>query len=442
MRKCLPFILILIFLAISFHKAYGVTGSVQITGTNVPTKLIADRSFQLNISLRVTCTSTTDNILARVDVSPHGSKQTIASNSQGLGSIPDPWGKKTWNITIANNLHSPTTLGPWALDVRAWVFAGVYVLGLDNQTLIIQVVTRSAPIQIVTASITNSTIPASVSTSSTSLLQTTSNTALIMPMTLFEVGGPLLAIGLATSIIVFVKKEKRVSISSGRENHERLLAIPTGYAEVDKSLGGGIPVGHSIIIVSPPYDEKDLLIERVIMYSIQSGFSIYFVSRQILRTRTLATRFKDNFYAFTPKADKIAKGSNIFKIMDVQNPNDFNISLAKAMDPLMGEGNKRLIVLDQLVTDILLEHKALAARRWLDDFLSRRKSEGFTVIVTLNPLMVSDQHRQALIDLFDGVVVIYEKELPERSKRYLMIRKMYARKYSDAPIELDRSRLS
>lgn len=441
-KYALSALVILVFLEISFHEAYAVTGTIQIVGTNVPTKLIADRNFQLNVSLRITCTSTMDNILARVDISPYGSHETLASNSLGLGSILDPWGKKTWNITIANNLHSPVTLGPWALDVKAWLFAGDYIIGFDNQTINIQVVTRSAPLQIVTASITSSTNSISTSSSFTSTSQTSSNTALVIPQAFLEVGSPLLTVGIAASIITIALRKKRGE-SSARESHsEKILTVPTGYAEVDKSLGGGIPVGHSIIIVSPPYDEKDLLIEKIISSSVRSDFSIFFVSRQTLRTRTLITRFKENFYAFTPRADKIPKGGNIYKIMDVQNLNDFNISLAKAMDPLIGDGKKKLIILDQLVSDILLEHKALAARRWLDDFLARRKSEGFTVIVTLNPLMVSDQQRQALIDLFDGVVVIYEKELPERSKRYLIIRKMYARKYSDTAVELDRGRLS
>src|SRR5271157_208951 len=114
-KYALSILLILVFVGITLPAAYAVTGNVQIVGTNLPTKLIADRDFQMNVSLEITCTSTTDNILARVDVSPHGSHQTLASNSLGLGSIPDPWGKKTWNITIANNLHSPVTLGPWAL---------------------------------------------------------------------------------------------------------------------------------------------------------------------------------------------------------------------------------------------------------------------------------------------------------------------------------------
>ena len=446
MNKCtFPTLLILVFLVASVHEVYAVTGTVQIVGTNVPTKLIADRSFQLNVSLRVTCTSTMDNVLARVDISPHGSHQTLASNSLGLGSIADPWGKKTWNITIANNLHSPVALGPWALDVKAWVFAGVYIIGFDNQTITIQVVTRSAPLQIVTASTTNSLSTTSTSSSSSMATQTSSNSVLVIPYTFLDVGIPLLATVIVASSFTIALTKKRTQ-SSRRQSHsaEKTPAIPTGYVEVDKSLGGGIPIGHSVIIVSPPYDEKDLLIERIISSAVHSGFSIFFVSRQILRTRTLATRFKENFYAFTPRVDKISKGkeTNIFKIMDVQNPNDFNISLAKAMEPLIGEGKKKLIVLDQMVSDVLLEHKALAARRWLDEFLARRKSEGFTVIVTLNPLMVSDQQRQALIDLFDGVVVIYEKELPERSKRYLIIRKMYARKYSDTAIELDRTRLS
>jgi len=433
-------ILTLFVLTASMHAVYAVTGKIEIVGTNVPTKLIADRSFQMNVSLKITCTSTTDNILARVDISPHGSHQILASNSMGLGSIPDPWGKKAWNITITNNLRSPVTMGPWGLDVKAWVFAGVYTLDVDNLTITVQVVTRSAPIQVVTASLTNTTGSSLVLTSSTSITQTSSSSLLVIPQATITVGGPL-AIAIVAASVAIVLKKKRVSLVH-ESRSERILTVLTGYPEIDRSMGGGVPVGHSIIIVSPPYDEKDLLIEKIISSSIKSGFSVFFVSRQMLKTRTLTSKFNENFYAFTPRADKIPRGGNIIKIMDVQNPNDFNISLSKAMEPLMDGGKKKLIILDQLVSDILLEHKALATRRWLDEFLVRRKSEGFTVIVTLNPLMVADQQRQALIDLFDGVVEVYEKELPEQSKRYMIVRKMYARKYSDTAVELDRHKLS
>jgi len=441
-KYAFPVLLTLLILGVWMHAAYAVTGTVRILGTNLPKdKLIADRSFQLNVSMRVTCTSTTDNILARVDISSHGSHQLLASNSLGLGSIPDPWGNKTWDITITSNMRSPVTLGPWGLDVKAWLFAGVYTLSIDNRTYTVQVVTRSAPIQIVTASVTNSASSTSVLSSSTWTPETSANTFLLAPQTVLEVGGSLVAIGIGTASVTLTLRKKG-RISSRESRSEKILAIPTGYTEIDRSLGGGVPVGHSIIVVSPPYDEKDLLIERIISSSISSEFSVFFVSRHVLKTRTLTSRFKENFYAFTPRADKILKGSNIIKIMDVQNPNDFNISLSKAMQPIMDNGWKKLIILDQLVSDVLLEHKALAARRWLDEFLVKRKSEGFTIIVTMNPLMVTDQQQQALIDLFDGVIVIYEKELPEQSKRYMIIRKMYAREYSDTAVELDRHRLS
>ncbi len=443
MFKCFPTLILILALLGVVSPVYAVTGTIHIVGTNAPTKLIADRNFQFNVTLRITCTSTTDNILARVDVSPHGSRQIIASNSLGLGSILDPWGKKTWNITITNNLHSPVTLGPWTLDVKAWLFAGIYAIALDNQTMAIQVVSRTAPVQIVTVSpITNSTAT-SISTSSftTSASEANSDTVLIIPRGLLEIAAPLALVGIAATVTFAVKKKRNGP--SVREYHsEKILTIPTGCAEIDKSLGGGIPVGHSIIVVSPPYDEKDLLIESIISSSIRCGLSIFFVSRQMLRNRTLTNKFKENFYAFTPRAEKTSKGSNIFRIMDVQNPNDFNISLAKVMEPLIDDAKQKVIVLDQLVSDVLLEHKALVARRWLDEFLVKRKSEGFTVIVTLNPLMVSDQQQQALVDLFDGVLEICEKEFLERAKRYLIIRKMYARTYSDVPVELDRSRLS
>jgi len=114
--------------------------------------------------------------------------------------------------------------------------------------------------------------------------------------------------------------------------------------------------------------------------------------------------------------------------------------LSKAMEPLLVNTVKKILILD-LLSDILLEHKALTTRKWLDEFVAKRKIEGFTVIATLNPLMVSNQERQTVIDLFDGVIEIYEKGVLERSKRYVLVRKMYGRKYKDIGVELNKDSL-
>jgi KaiC/GvpD/RAD55 family RecA-like ATPase len=49
--------------------------------------------------------------------------------------------------------------------------------------------------------------------------------------------------------------------------------------------------------------------------------------------------------------------------------------------------------------------------------------------------LISSQH------LLDGVMEIYERELKERARRFLIVKKMYGRKYVDTELMLDRDRL-
>ena len=89
----------------------------------------------------------------------------------------------------------------------------------------------------------------------------------------------------------------------------------------------------------------------------------------------------------------------------------------------------------------MLEHKSLTTRKWLDDFIGKRKSEGFTVLAILNPLISSKQESQTIIDLFDGIIEIYEKELRERARRFLIVKKMYGKKYIESELMLDKDKL-
>jgi KaiC/GvpD/RAD55 family RecA-like ATPase len=63
------------------------------------------------------------------------------------------------------------------------------------------------------------------------------------------------------------------------------------------------------------------------------------------------------------------------------------------------------------------------------------------VLAFLNPLVASKQETQTVIDLFDGVIEIYEKELRERSRRFLVIKKMYGQEYSESELMLDKDKL-
>ena len=172
------------------------------------------------------------------------------------------------------------------------------------------------------------------------------------------------------------------------------------------------------------------------------GSPIFFLSRDLIRTQDFANRYGKDFHVFSPQADKITSaGGKIHKIQGLQNLSDLNISFTKAVETLPKTFAAKLIIID-LLSDILLEHKALTTRKWLDGFIGKRKTEGFTVIGVLNPLISSQQDTQTITDLFDGVIEIYERELKERARRFLIVKKMYGRNYTDTELMLDRDKLS
>jgi len=99
-----------------------------------------------------------------------------------------------------------------------------------------------------------------------------------------------------------------------------------------------------------------------------------------------------------------------------------------------------LLDLDTL-SNIILRHKTLTTTRWLTDFVGKRKAEGFTIVATLNPFNITKEEVQTVVDFFDGVIEIFEKELRERSRRFVVVKKMYGKKYSETELMLDKDKL-
>lgn len=291
-----------------------------------------------------------------------------------------------------------------------------------------------------------------------SISQGTTVTSNNLPFGTFGVIGLIVAVGVIASVMMFMRRGKSQAGQKAVLKQETVKEevkpegphlkvmpaaqnISTGYAELDTLLAGGLPVGFAILLVSPPCDERDLLFRKIIESGLSMGSSVFFLSRDLGRTQDFAGRYEKNFYVFSPQADKITPPSaNVFKIQSVQNLSDVNISFAKAVETLPKTSPGRLIIID-LLSDVLLEHKALMTRKWLDDFIGKRKAEGFTILGVLNPMISSKQDTQTIMDLFDGIIEIYERELRERARRFLIVKKMYGRRYVETELMLDKDKL-
>jgi len=94
----------------------------------------------------------------------------------------------------------------------------------------------------------------------------------------------------------------------------------------------------------------------------------------------------------------------------------------------------------EILSDVLLEHGAVQTRKWLSRLIPELRSKGFTTLAVVNPQMHTSEQLHAILDLFDGEIVIYEKGDREYAK-YLRIRKMHRERYLETELVLKKNRL-
>jgi uncharacterized repeat protein (TIGR01451 family) len=220
--------------------------------------------------------------------------------------------------------------------------------------------------------------------------------------------------------------------------------ISTGYKDLDNLLLGGIPENYAVILTSPSCDEKDLLIKRFLEVGSKKGQITFHVTIEASGLEALVKEFQSSFYLFicNPQTDKIIKSlPNVFKLKGVENLTEISIALSKAfrgLDALIG-GQRRACI--EIISDVLLQHRAVQTRRWLTDLIPELKSRGFTTLAVMNPQMHSLQEVHAILGLFDGEINIYEKETEKGLEKFLKIRKMYNQRYLESELLLRKERL-
>ena len=126
----------------------------------------------------------------------------------------------------------------------------------------------------------------------------------------------------------------------------------------------------------------------------------------------------------------VQDSSNVFKLeKGVLNLTDINIAISKAFRSIKDSINNQRRICINLVSDILLQHNAVTTKKWLTGLIAELKSQGFTTLAVMNPLMHSSQDVQAILGLFDGEITLEERKTSRGSQKILKIDRLYNQKY-------------
>jgi len=215
--------------------------------------------------------------------------------------------------------------------------------------------------------------------------------------------------------------------------------VTTGHERLDNLLFGGIPKKYAIILTSSSCDERDLLISSFLEAGAKEGQITFYVTTTAAGIESFKEKFQSNLYLFicNPQAEEsIENQANEFRLKGVENLTQLNITLISALRKLSTplKAPRRCCI--QIISDVLLHHKALQTRRWLSGLLTELRSKEFAILAVMDPRMHSLQEVRTVLDLFDGEINIYGKRDNSDVRMFLRIRRMRNQEYSHSELPL------
>jgi KaiC/GvpD/RAD55 family RecA-like ATPase/tetratricopeptide (TPR) repeat protein len=220
--------------------------------------------------------------------------------------------------------------------------------------------------------------------------------------------------------------------------------VATGTVELDRLLLGGIPEDYAVVLAAPSSDERQQLIKLFLEAGAKANETTLYITCEAGKTQDLAKQFQTNFCLFVcnPQADLIVQNlPNVYKLKGIDNLTDIDIALTKYFRTLNASqtGTKRACI--DLISDVLLQHRAVVTRKWLSSLLANLKSRGFTTLAVVDPCMHPTEETQAITGLFDGEIRITEKEIATGVVKSLRIRKLAGQLYSENELVLTKEKL-
>ncbi len=194
--------------------------------------------------------------------------------------------------------------------------------------------------------------------------------------------------------------------------------VSTGYGRLDEALQGGFLAGSAVVLSAPASDEVPLLLRNFLKPTQGQGLLI---CRSLSAAQAISQAELDNLKVLVC-SEAVPPSKNLIPGKGVENLTEVNLRISetlKASEP-------KIVALD-ILSEVLLRHKVLQTRKWLSEFLARLRSRGITTLAVINPYMHAKEDVEAIVDLFDGNLELFEQNV-EGSLRKFLRSKMDARR--------------
>ncbi len=211
--------------------------------------------------------------------------------------------------------------------------------------------------------------------------------------------------------------------------------VTTGTTELDSLLLGGIPEGYAVALTGSQNDSRNLLVKNFLEAGVGRGQVTFYVAAEPVGLKSLLGRSGFHLFVCNPKPKvEVPDLPNVYWLRSKFDLNNLNIALAKAYHCLgeTREGPRRACI--EIVSDILLHYKADTTRKWLAEITGDLISKGFTILLVMNPSAHPSDEANAILDLFDGEIIVNETEDVFECKRFVRVRKLSNQDYIKNPI--------
>lgn len=226
--------------------------------------------------------------------------------------------------------------------------------------------------------------------------------------------------------------------------------MPSGYKIVDDALYGGIPKNSAVVVTSPACEERDILLTKFIETGLDQKDIVVYISTDNVVMKNLKDVQAQKFYNVicNAQADLMvsadpATAKNITKIKGVDRLTELSMALTSLLNTISADADEtrpRRLVLS-IISDMLLSSQAVNTRKWLTETITKFKVKNFTILALLNPYMHSKEEAHAIVDLFDGQIDLYEKDVGGIPKICMRVKRLSNSRYSSKEVELTREDL-